>query len=67
MPEGGDILVLPFPSVRPSVCHTWFPIDNSRTPARILMKLHMHTYLMGILAGIGARQNPCIFNEPAGL
>jgi len=29
--SGGDILFLPCPSVRPSVCHTSFPLNNSST------------------------------------
>ena len=45
----------------------WFPKDNFRMPARILMKFSIHTYFMSTSPGIGARQNPRIFNEVAGL
>jgi hypothetical protein len=35
--------------------------------SKVLMKLSIYTYLIGLLPGIAARQNPRLFKEPAGL
>ena len=53
-----------------SVCLSvtlWFPKDNLRMPAQILMTFGIHTYFMGTSPGIGARQNLHISNEAAAL
>ena len=45
----------------------WFPKDNLWMHARISLKFCIHTYFIGASPGIGARQNPRIFNEAAAL
>jgi hypothetical protein len=42
-------------------------MDNTKTLGPILMKLGMHTYLMGLLSESTAHRNLHIFNEPADL
>ena len=61
----GRIMVLACLSICPLTI--WFPDDILRTPCLVLMKFGMQVYFKGTSLGIGARQNPRIFNEAAGL